>query len=80
MEAKNDSATALSSASPTPPIDASSPASRRRRPNAQATYCDSWSLGGRARCGPAAPVRDVEHAGDEPGPQMVRDVVVDDEA
>lgn len=44
VSAKNDSATAFSSASPTSSVNAVNPASRTGRHNAQATYCDPRSL------------------------------------
>ena len=78
METKEDSATALSSATPTLPIDASSPASRSRRPNAQAANCVPWLQTGRAECGSAAPVHHFERVDVEIGPQIVPGRIADE--
>jgi hypothetical protein len=41
---KKLSAMALSSASPTDPVEGRTPASRQRFPKAMAVYCEPWSL------------------------------------
>jgi len=81
LRRRNDSATALSSASPTVPIEPSRPAWRRRCPNAQDVYCLGAVVGmiHDTGGGSASPQRGLQGVDDEFGAQVVGDGVAHDQ-